>query len=326
MTNSPFIYGMHDRSPSNILDGKGTTFITEAIGHDPNDHHGGDYSDIAGGVMVRLNNGYRPNGTIPRPEHMVDFVARVRNFVAASRGNHDWIIGNEPNHSQERPHGMTITPEYYAQVFTLCWEAIHGLDAHKDDRVITAGIAPWNMESGNWLEYLHEMLERIDATGTADGIALHAYTHGANPFFVTSDERRHGWLWHFRTYQDQIKTIPPGYMRHLPLYITEANQGGPWENVNRGWVQAAYKEIDDWNKAGNQEIRALVLYRWAYDQWSIDRKPNVVADLHAAMEHSYTWTQPEPPELEPRRTLEVVATLRVDGIDAGTFGGTLTEM
>jgi hypothetical protein len=207
---------------------------------------------------------------------------------------------------------MPITPTYYAQVYQRCRAAIRALTGHESDVVITAAVAPWNMESGDWLAYLGEVLTYLGEG--VDGIGLHAYTHGAEPDLIGSDERRHDWLWHFRTYRDQIGVIP-ACLRGKPLYITESNQGGPWANANSGWVQAAYQEIDAWNQSGGQPIHCLALYRWGkYDQWAIDGKPGVLGDLHAAMSHGYVRPEappplppvpPLPPSLEERiRALE----------------------
>jgi hypothetical protein len=50
--------------------------------------------------------------------------------------------------------------------------------------------------------------------------------------------------------------VMPPALRHLPIYITEADQSDdgqghvlPWADVNSGWVRNAYQEIDNWNKA-----------------------------------------------------------------------------
>lgn len=56
-----YIYGLHDPGGEHLLDGKGWVVVTEAIGHDPNDRSGVNYSAIPNqglGVIVRLNNGY----------------------------------------------------------------------------------------------------------------------------------------------------------------------------------------------------------------------------------------------------------------------------
>ena len=56
-------------------------------------------------VIVRLNNGYGADGTIPTPDKYADFARRCANYIRNSPGCTHWIIGNEPNHAQERPQG-----------------------------------------------------------------------------------------------------------------------------------------------------------------------------------------------------------------------------
>lgn len=288
---SPYIYGLHDRDGEHLLQGRGWVVVTEAIGANPNDHSGGDYSDLAAkglGVIVRLNHGYGSAGTIPLPHNYPLFAQRCANFVRNSRGCHIWIIGNEPNHSQERPDGQEIWPEQYAECFRLCRTAIKAVQP--DAQVLTAAIAPWNMQSGGWLSYFVAVLRGVEC----DGITVHTYTHGDDPAFVTSDAKMEQWplYWHFRAYKDFLANVPSD-KRHLPVYITETNQGDhAWRDENRGWVQAAYREIHEHNQSGGQPIRCLVLYRWNdHDHWQISNKPGIQDDLRAAVARGYQWPQ-----------------------------------
>ncbi|HUT21590.1 MAG TPA: hypothetical protein VM366_20750, partial [Anaerolineae bacterium] len=74
-----YLYGFHDPGGEHLMveAGKpGWVLVTEEIGHDPSWPSGRDYSSLATqglGVIVRLNNGYHPNGTIPEPQHYDDF-------------------------------------------------------------------------------------------------------------------------------------------------------------------------------------------------------------------------------------------------------------
>lgn len=84
----------------------GWILFSEAIGADPNDRSGKDYSAFSEQgltVIVRLNHGYYPHGTLPFSSEYGNFARRCANFVAASRGCHLWIIGNEMNYAVERP-------------------------------------------------------------------------------------------------------------------------------------------------------------------------------------------------------------------------------
>lgn len=93
----------------------GWIVLSAAIGCDPADQSGEDFSDLAGqgyGVICRLNHGYYPNGSLPLRSHYADFAQRCANFVAASPGCHIWVIGNEPNYAAERPHSLpTLSPD-----------------------------------------------------------------------------------------------------------------------------------------------------------------------------------------------------------------------
>jgi hypothetical protein len=297
---SAYIYGMHDRCPPELFEqGQGGwVVITEAIGHDPNDRRGANYRDLSEAgltVIVRLNNGYYPDGTIPAPENYQDFARRCANFVANSDGCRHWIIGNEPNHSQERPAGQTIGAEDYARCYSLCREAIKAIAGHEDDEVTLAAVAPWNVETGDWLQYFERVQHDALSLGGVDAIALHTYTHGSDPALVFSDEKMASHpdrYYHFRAYRDFMDFIHSG-LHDAPVYITETDQDEPWADVNSGWVQNAHKEIDDWNQSHEQRIRCLCLYHWArYDRYHIEGKHGVLADWDAAQQMGYKWTRP----------------------------------
>lgn len=349
--DSEYLYGLHDPGGEHHMQEMGTpgwVLFTEKIGRDPNDRGGGNYTHWANqnyGVMVRLNHGYQPEGTIPRPGEYANFARRCANFVAASPGCKIWIIGNEMNYWVERPGantrdvlpatrgerseqeeynllralpdrfntlhpdlpqsrstgaGEVITPELYARCYRLCREAIH--QVQPDAQVLIGSVAPWNNqttypgnERGDWVQYMSDILRQLGPE-KCDGITLHTYTHAADPNQVhdavkmgSPFQDRH---YNFRTYQDFMQAVPAN-MRHLPAYITEADQDVAWENRNLQWVQRAYGEINHWNQqAGHQQIRALVLYRWPNlpgDRWQIQGKASVIEDFKEAMAHRYRW-------------------------------------
>ena len=289
------IYGMHDPFPRDLMP-KGTILITIEVGHDPNNHSGQDFrewSEHGVRVIARLNNGYGAAGTIPSQEHYLGFAERCAWFVRNSQGCTRWIIGNEPNHSNEWPQGNPITAEDYVYCFTVCRDLIKAM--RPDHEVIPAPVAPWNVQVGDWLVYFDRLMAM-----DIDAIALHTYTYGAEPGLITSEatmdppyqDRR----FHFRAYQDFMNRIPES-KRHLPVYITETDQDDAWLNWNNGWVRKAYKEIDDWNHSGRQVIHCLCLYRWPkLDKWAIDGKSGVQDDFREAQAFGYQVGEPEPPE------------------------------
>lgn len=289
-----YLHAVHDADGAQLMDGfPGWVVITEAIGHDAGDHSGRDYSDLTRrgfGVVVRLNNAHNGvDGTIPEPAYYGDFAQRCANFVAASVGIDVVIIGNEPNHQVEWPHGNKIHASDYAVCYEGCLFAIR--EVNPTVQVLVAAVAPWYNEE--WLTYLRTVVNAVHPI--EDGYALHAYTHGADPALVFSDHRdEHGWLWHLRTYRDQISVIASVPPRANPpfLIITEADQNEPWADVDSGWVQNACQEIDDWNRGPHMPIRGLAIYRSNRDdKWSFADKEGVKKDFRKAVERAY----PAPP-------------------------------
>jgi hypothetical protein len=220
-----------------------------------------------------------------------------------------------------------ITPERYADCFRRCREAIRALPGHAEDHVIVGGVAPWNNQTqypdnaaGDWVRYLADILRLLGPAG-CDGIALHTYTHGVDPALVTSDRKmdppfqnRH---YHFLAYRDFMDAIPAS-MRHLGVYITEADQDEPWLDEDNGWVQRAYEEIDGWNRTpGRQQIRALVLYRYPrFDKWHIEGKNGVMEAFRAVVARGYQWSAaaaaaPANPNWRPGSTLQTATSARL---------------
>ena len=106
---SEYIFGIHEPGGEALMleaGRPGWIFFTEAVGHNPEDRSGVDYSSYNQrglGVIVRLNHGYEPEGTLPHSSQYEQFARRIANFVATSRGCKIWVIGNEMNYAIERP-------------------------------------------------------------------------------------------------------------------------------------------------------------------------------------------------------------------------------
>jgi hypothetical protein len=250
--------------------------------------------------------------------------------VANSSGANIWIVGYEMNAERNRPRlpdstqGEPITPGLYAECYRLVRDAIHRVPGHENDQILIGPIAPWNAETpyeaeegkydenkiegaspdypyasyyGDFIEYLRDILVTI-GPDNVDGIALHAYSHGYDPNLIFDEKKMappfEQYYYHFRTYRDQMNAIPSDF-RDLPVYLTEINgqvnpDGTKWPDVNSGWVRNAYQEINDWNQAGNQPIRAVLLYRWSKaDDWYIEGKSGVEDDFSEAVARNYRW-------------------------------------
>lgn len=294
------ILGMHDWDPAwgelvRQWGHGGWCTITEAIGSDPKDDRGRDYSSLADcGVVpiVRLNHAYgQGHGTIPKEDRYVDFAARCMNFVRASKGCKRWVIGNETNMRWESPYGdgRLVSVGDYARCFRFCREAI--LRVQPDAEIMPAPVAPWNASQGDWIELQGALWEACWPFG---GVAIHAYTHGHDADLIKSDtkmnppyEHRH---YNFRVYRDFLSVVPAA-AKELPVYITEANPDG-WYDEDNGWIQEAAAEIARWNRLRrSQKIHALCLYRWPdFDkaQFTICNKGNVIGDFDKAVQMNVT--------------------------------------
>jgi len=326
-------------------DKPGWIVFTQAIGSDPHDESGRSFQEWKRQgfkTIVRLNNGYAPGGTIPHANKYEDFALRCANFVHASQGIDDIVIGNEPNHENERPDGEVILPTQYAKCFNLCYSAIKRIAPLT--RVGPAAVAPWDAttrypgnERGDWVHYHYDMYNSIFK---ADLVYLHTYTHGTDRSLIWSNDtmdypfehRRY----HFRAYRDFLAETPEVF-RHLPVHITETDQVVPWKDANEGWVQAAYDEIDDWNNgvgsSTRQKIISLSLYcSHKRDQWYFLDKNGVMDDFRNAVGRSYTEEgglapepAPTPPTPAPGPTPPNVSTPVIWDTDLTRRGVVLTE-
>ncbi|MEM7130590.1 MAG: M23 family metallopeptidase [Chloroflexota bacterium] len=235
-----------------------------------------------------------------------------------------------------------ITPQLYAHCYRLCRDAIHSVPGHEDDQVLIGSVAPWNAQTqypgnlaGDWIQYFRDILNELGSDG-CDGITIHTYTHGADPNLIHDESRMdppfQNYHFQFRTYQDFMNAVPLS-MRHLPVYITETDEDDPWLNRNIGWVQRAYGEIDHWNKQpGNQQIRALILYRWPQiDKWFIEGKQGVIDDFKEALRFDYRWQVSTPDPLVLRtgsrvNTLDIVNMRRSAGYRNKPIGDILSQI
>ena len=273
------------------------------------------------GVIVRLNHGYEPGGTLPLARYYDDFAAAAARYVELflkrpelPDTDYTWTlqIANEQNNPREHPGGFEnpiehISPEMYAEVFNKTYTSIKAV---LPNAIVCPGAIdpynymPWKAQNNaQWrpLDYYERMMANIQAL---DGIILHAYTHGPNLEAVTHLRRfGHGTgpLWDhyydFQIYRLFMERIPAKW-RDLPVYITEMNhihrpagehdQG--WISQNVGWVREVYKEIDRWNKTPyTQQIRCGLLYRWFGDQWAINDKAGILEDFRMSLRNDYRW-------------------------------------
>lgn len=267
------------------------------VGHSDERHPGLDLSPWAAyDNIIRVQYGWDGAGTIPPPRHFDGYLQRVVSLVENTSHCRRWVIGNEPNVKAEWADGAPFGPSYCAFVYNACHDAIRALAGHENDEVLLAPIGPWNVDPGiDWIAFFQEV---ISLCRQIDAFALHTYSRGPDPASILSEAKMgapYGHLYSgFRTYRDWMNAIPE-HLRGLPVYVTEANQNAPWYNVPNSWVQAAYKEIDDWNQQpGTQKIHTLILYRWPkYDKFFFEGLGHVTDDFRAAQAHGYSLPKNE---------------------------------
>ena len=310
------LYAMHDYDPTwanNVKAAGKTGWVVETleIGANPDDTGGGDFSDRESyglTVIGRLNYSHHGNGTIPDVDRYDDFATRCYNYVKASKGCTHWIIGNEPNLIGERPNkSISITPTDYVNCYALCYDAIKVIS--KNHRVMVAPVAPYNIDTGPWIDYWKQVLLKLRGKRvTTDGLPLHTYSRGPEVNSVRSDQKMdppyQAYYNGFRGYRDLLEAVPSEY-RSLPAYITETDQMEAWRDSNSGWVLEAYREINDWNQEpGKTRIHCLALYRWPhFDQWYIVGKQGVISDFQQTLNTTNYLapeeTAPKPPITGP---------------------------
>ncbi len=297
---SAWLYGLHDPYDRRLFaeGGKaGWVLFSEDVETGAGNVAYANWSYAGYGVIARLSNGNSNPCTVVATAQSDAFAALCAKWVLNSAGCNTWVIGNEVNNSREWPEGdrhaaRAITPESYAACFNLTRASIKAVQPNAI--VIPGALDPYQGLRVNSLEWFTRMLASIN---DLDGIALHCRTNGYAPGLVTDlsrldDEALHWQYQHFRAYSTFLDVIPARW-RSRPVFITETGAFGtaPWNGGENGWVQAAYAEIERWNQQPlAQQIRALILYRWSGDQYSIMDRPGVLNDFRALLKGTdYRW-------------------------------------
>ena len=301
----PHIFGVHedvDHEMARLMEAAGLhgyILWSEELGLSTGDGHAGrDYSALAGAfghtAIARLNYGYEPRGTLLTDDSYAEFAQACAEWVEASDGCRIWIIGNEPNTRRKHPLNERITPERYAACFNLAYSAIKAVQP--DSIVALAPVHPTDTAFGDPRDYFCRVLEQLDAV---DAFAVHAFTHGPDPSFITSSHKFQlpplDWqYYHFRMFEPFLEVIPEQWS-HLPVYLTAVHhvfKSAPrdlgWRDHNNGWVWEMYRYVDEWNRRGGQQIHCALLYRYPeLDEWSFRGCTELLADFSQAMGMGY---------------------------------------
>lgn len=304
-TKPPWIYGLHDPGNWDTVftqqQKTGWVLFHQVLGERRQEQPPSyaAWADKGFGLLTRLVHAPfdlegKGEGSIPLPEAYDDFARRCAQFVRQSPSCAIWLIGNEMNMSWHWPNrtegrrrrrvAEPITPDLYAPCFNRVYRAIKAVQP--EAWVIPSGLNPQmvGQDAGrDTLVWFREMIDRLEAV---DGFDVHAY-------FSAGDEPPPTGKYTFDQFLDAI----PARWRDRPVFITEATPLEVWPEQSRGWMQAAYAEVDRWNRAvGHQKVYALLPYRWQgrwpdgrEDPWNLVNKPTYLEDLAAALQQDYRW-------------------------------------
>ncbi len=327
---SPYVYGIHDMPGTlSTLDGllnrRGWVLLMKYLqgGPAPYDPFIDQLANAGYGIVVRLHwDTGDGEGTVPVPALYATFAANAKLTVQNNPSAKYWIVGNETNLCSEWPRGTgfacngtrpttQITPQSYAQVYTLTWDRIHELDGMVPNlHVIPAPTAVWAGDVPQWgaTDFLCDFtrITQLVPHHKIDALAFHPKTHvhtraavtslaQSNPVFDCGHNQRV--YWEFPVYRDLLSRVPVD-LRDRKVFLTELNphEGVGWNNVNNGYLVEAYDEINRWNRgqvAGwtGQRITGMMVYRWGggEPQWRLADRPNVQQDLRDAVTRGYRW-------------------------------------
>ena len=190
------------------------------------------------------------------------------------RFNDAGLPRNPDDAGGNRQPGEVITPELYAQCFKLCRDAE---SCRTTSQTRSSSVrSPWNTQTiygsnanGDWVTHLRHSdgagasrLRRICATCIHAGPPDSLRPTKPPPF-----QSHHV---HFRTYRDFLSAVPVD-MRHLAIYITEADQSEPWLD-NTGGCRLLTPRSTRNQQAENQRGGRCYFTVGRNDRWHIEGK------------------------------------------------------
>jgi len=217
-----FIYGLHDLGGQDRMlnAGRPGWYSTPSICN-PNRNQLFGADECWVGVIVRLNHGYdtterfhRRINTIYSP-HDAPRMSKTRRRASLAHRQRMNISAERP----QLPDGSreVITAEKYAQCFLKCRTAIKNVPGHTGDLVLTGAPGPYNAETGDWVQYLVDILNRLERMSMASRFTR---TRTSSP--PTNLQRRYDGVpfqnrhFNFRAYRDYMNAIPAQF-RSLPF-------------------------------------------------------------------------------------------------------------
>lgn len=238
-------------------------------------------------MLVRLNWGYKPDGTFPRPSNLEDqreFIHACQRTINESRGVWGWIIGNEFNNPNEFPDAEPLSPVYVSDIYNQIWDGINA-----GPRVTIGAVDPYYGPSSDNRSYWSFLLS---ACSGFDFLTYHPKTQQNDPNLIFSDAKfSHPplapWQYlHFKSHVPLMNVVPAKY-RLLPVVLTECNPqerddgSFGWEQDTAGeWIDNMARYAREWNASSHpSKITACIVYRMMHDEWGIHNIPSAMSAM-----------------------------------------------
>lgn len=249
-------------------------------------------------VIVRLNYGFEPAGTLPDPDNQAEtdgFVAAVLQTMALSEGVSGYVLGNEPNNPAEFPNKKPISAAHYVKVYNRVWKA-----KPAKAKLAPAAIDPYfgpfppagtlPYEPNNLVWWKTMLAGIIDA----DFFTIHCKTQDSNPDNIVSDLKFGDdplkWQFqHVRSYEPLLAAIP-NRLRPRAVHATEVNPQRHNDMATLGWqpdqgptwVKKAVAHFQDWNaKTSDLQVNSVIFYRFDGDPWALEGKKSILDAIHS---------------------------------------------
>jgi murein DD-endopeptidase MepM/ murein hydrolase activator NlpD len=258
-------------------------------------------------VIVQLAYGANGAGTLPALDQYTAFANAVVGTISNSSGVYAFVVGNEPNHPDQWPQGLQITPEMYGQLWNMIW-----FNVPSRVPVIPAPIDPYYGPGSDSRDYWARMLQAIlrgsgGRRGGADGLMFHPKVQWHDKALVRSDQQFTdppllGMPYQWKAWQ-ALYDVTPAPFKTLPIYLAMARPGLQTPNGASGWLPdngGLIAEMVAYERENNIQhsnlVSAVIFYGWGPGPWLLNAPSHIDAIKEAAKdiatEHDQTPPRP----------------------------------
>lgn len=307
------LLGLHDRAGGEFLaqNGiRGWCLDTVEIGFQPRTL---DYSTLSlkgVRVLAQLTFGSSGAGTLPTLDQYAAFANAVLGTIKSSSGVFGFVIGNEPNHPDQWPQGLAITPELYGQFWNMVW-----FNVPSRIPVIPAPLDPYFGPDADSRDYWARMMQAIlkgsgGRRGGADGLMFHPQAQWHDKSLVRSDltfndPPLQGLPFHWKAWQ-ALYDVTPAPFKVLPIYLSRCRAGAQTPFGAPGWAAddaGLMAEMISYERENNIQhanlVSALILYNFTPGPWNLNTaaKIAIIKEIakDIATEHMEVLTRPVAP-------------------------------